>query len=48
MRPQRWLVGAAAAMMLTGGSAHAGNMLVNPGFDTASGLGPTSFSGLRA
>jgi hypothetical protein len=37
---------AAAAAVLAAGVAQAGDMLINPGFDTASGLGPTAFSGL--
>jgi hypothetical protein len=38
---------AAAAAILTAGSVEAGNLLVDPGFDTPSGLGPTSYSGLE-
>jgi hypothetical protein len=40
-----WLAGAALGTLLTCGSAHAANLLLNPGFDTPSGLGPTSFGG---
>ncbi|HLZ85250.1 MAG TPA: PEPxxWA-CTERM sorting domain-containing protein [Caulobacteraceae bacterium] len=46
MKLMALMTGAAAAMVLTAGVAQAGNQLVNPSFDTASGLGPTSFSGL--
>lgn len=48
MHSRHWLAGAAVRSMLACGSAHAGNLLVNPGFDTPSGLGPTSFSGLSS
>jgi hypothetical protein len=44
MSYKRTLVGAAIAATLACGNAWAGNMLVNPGFNTPSGLGPTSFT----
>jgi hypothetical protein len=43
---QWWASAGGAAVLLAAGAGHAGNLLVNQGFDTASGLGPTSFSGL--
>lgn len=47
MKLMALMTGAAAAVMLIASSAQAGNLLVNPGFDIASGLGPTAFSGLN-
>jgi hypothetical protein len=45
---RHWLLGAALAAVLCRSPAGAVNLLSNPGFDTPSGLGPTSYTGLTA
>ena len=45
MKTAHAFVGAAVAIACACGAAQAGNQLTNPGFDTPSGLGPTSGTG---
>ncbi|MBV8106592.1 MAG: PEP-CTERM sorting domain-containing protein [Hyphomicrobiales bacterium] len=45
---RRWCLGAAVAAAIASSPAGAVNLLLNPGFDIASGTGPTSYTGTAA